>query len=86
MRLALTVLVFALAASAIGTAHADPYPWCAIYSVGDAAYNCYFLTFQQCQRTISGIGGVCRPNLFYDGRPGGAAGLSTAPRRSRNPS
>ena len=45
----------------------DPYPWCAIYS-GDAggASNCGFLTIEQCRATVSGIGGFCEPNQFYN--------------------
>ena len=50
----------------------DPYPWCAVYS-GDAggASNCGFLTIEQCRATVSGIGGSCEPNQFYN--PGRAA-------------
>ena len=32
------------------------YPWCARYDA--YAYNCGFVTFQQCQATISGAGGI----------------------------
>jgi hypothetical protein len=48
----------------------DPYPWCAVYS-GDAggASNCGFLTIEQCRATVSGIGGFCEPNQFYNPRP-----------------
>jgi uncharacterized protein DUF3551 len=48
----------------------DPYPWCAVYS-GDAggASNCGFLTIAQCRATVSGIGGSCEPNQFYNPRP-----------------
>jgi hypothetical protein len=48
----------------------DPYPWCAVYS-GDAggASNCGFLTIDQCRATVSGIGGSCEPNQFYNPRP-----------------
>jgi Protein of unknown function (DUF3551) len=49
----------------------DPYPWCAVYS-GDGAggTNCGFLTIEQCRATVSGIGGFCAPNQFYNpGRP-----------------
>jgi hypothetical protein len=70
-----------LVGSAFNPVRADPYPWCAYYSVGDAAYNCYFLTLQQCQKTIAGIGGFCRPNLFYDGRPQGSAAAAVRPSR-----
>lgn len=45
----------------------DPYPWCAVYS-GDGAggTNCGFLTIEQCRATVSGIGGFCAPNHFYN--------------------
>jgi hypothetical protein len=51
----------------------DPYPWCAVYD-GDAggASNCGFSTIEQCRATVSGIGGFCAPNQFYN--PGHAAG------------
>jgi Protein of unknown function (DUF3551) len=45
----------------------DPYPWCAVY--GDdasGASNCGFLTIEQCRATVSGIGGFCGPNQFYN--------------------
>jgi hypothetical protein len=50
----------------------DPYPWCAQYS-GSAggATNCGFLTIEQCRATVSGIGGFCVPNQFYN--PGQAS-------------
>ena len=41
----------------VGSATADPYKWCAVYNVGDAAYNCGFVTIEQCRATVSGIGG-----------------------------
>jgi len=49
----------------------DPYPWCANYG-GDAsgASNCGFLTLGQCQATVSGIGGFCEHNQFYNPRSG----------------
>jgi Protein of unknown function (DUF3551) len=52
----------------------DPYPWCAVYS-GDAggASNCGFLTIDQCRATVSGIGGSCEPNQFYNPRPAARA-------------
>lgn len=52
-----------------GASHADPYRWCAVYGGGGSggARNCGFVTIQQCQDTISGIGGICEPNGFYTG-------------------
>lgn len=46
--------------------HADPYKWCAQYSRGGGR-NCGFVTLEQCQLTVSGIGGACEPNQFYTG-------------------
>lgn len=47
----------------------DPYPWCAVYG-GDTggASNCGFSTLEQCRATVSGIGGSCEPNQFYNPR------------------
>jgi hypothetical protein len=43
------------------------YPWCANYSSGDGdgGSNCGFSTLAQCRATVSGIGGSCGPNPFY---------------------
>ena len=48
----------------------DPYPWCAVYG-GES--NCGFLTIDQCRATISGMGGFCEPNQFYNPRPAARA-------------
>ena len=50
------------------TVQADPYRWCAMYRAKGAT-NCYFVTLEQCQAAIFGMGGFCQPNNFYDGRP-----------------
>jgi len=50
----------------------DPYPWCAAYGYDmGGASNCGFLTWEQCMATVSGVGGFCEPNQFYNprGRP-----------------
>ena len=49
-------------------AQADPYRWCAQYG-RKGATNCYFLNLEQCRLAISGSGGFCTHNNFYDGRP-----------------
>jgi hypothetical protein len=50
-------------------AQADPYRWCAEYGGrSGGGTNCGFVTFQQCRAAISGLGGFCRRNAFYDGR------------------
>jgi hypothetical protein len=71
MRMTLAVLVTVLAGTAATPAHADPYRWCGVYggSDGDNGTNCYFMTLEQCRASVSGIGGFCTANNFYDGRP-----------------
>jgi hypothetical protein len=65
-------------------AHADPYQWCAEYGGfrGGGATNCYFLTLQQCQAAISGVGGFCRRNTFYTGPEGGGRSPKRKKQRS----
>ena len=47
--------------------------WCAQYSGrAGGATNCGFFTLEQCRATVSGIGGFCAPNPFYN--PCGSAG------------
>jgi hypothetical protein len=48
-----------------GPAAADPYKWCAAYRNG--SNNCGFTTIEQCQASVSGVGGSCVPNQFYTG-------------------
>ena len=69
--LALAALSLTFVGAAPEPATADPYRWCAEYSGGrgGGGRNCYFVTLQQCRATISGVGGVCTPNPFFDGRP-----------------
>ena len=45
-------------------AAAQEYPWCAVY--GWTTSNCGFVSFRQCQATISGIGGICERNPRYN--------------------
>jgi hypothetical protein len=66
MRILLLLLaVFAVTAGTGTRAQAQNYPWCAIYDVGDAAYNCGFVSREQCMATVSGIGGFCNANARY---------------------
>jgi len=73
MRIAFVgVIAFALTTLlSIDHGRADPYRWCAEYGNGDSGggTNCYFVTLEQCRATVSGNGGFCRQNGFYDGRP-----------------
>jgi hypothetical protein len=57
----------ALSMTLAAPAQAQTYPWCAEFS--GRASNCGFASWQQCQATISGIGGWCSPNPYYTGEP-----------------
>lgn len=80
MRVILAALAMLIVGSLAQPAAAyDPYKWCANYSgggTGGGATNCYFLTLEQCNAQISGMGGFCEPNQFYTG-PDRAAAAST---------
>jgi hypothetical protein len=70
MRVAIAVLFTLIVASNPQPTRADPYRWCATYGKGfGGAENCYFMTIEQCRASVSGLGGFCRPNNFYDGKP-----------------
>lgn len=49
------------------SAQAQNYPWCAVLNMGDAAYNCGFLTVQQCMDSVSGIGGILHAQHHISG-------------------
>jgi hypothetical protein len=74
MRTAFAVLLMIAAGAALDGAKADPYRWCADYAGfrGLGATNCWFLTLAQCRAAVSGVGGYCKPNPFYDGLPLGS--------------
>jgi hypothetical protein len=64
--LAAVAIVSALATSA----QADPYKWCAVYGgFGNTRESCYYMTIGQCQASVSGLGGFCKPSPWYDGKP-----------------
>lgn len=73
---AMTLAALTLLAAAAAPARAyekpyDPYPWCAAYGYDmGGASNCGFLTWEQCMATVSGVGGFCEPNQFYNPRGG----------------
>jgi hypothetical protein len=46
-------------------AQAQNYPWCAIYDEEGDAYNCGFVSFEQCMADLRGIGGSCQQNNTY---------------------
>ena len=65
MRMLGLALGVAVTVGLAGSAQAQNYPWCAVYDVGDAAYNCGFVTYEQCRASVSGIGGTCMRNTTY---------------------
>jgi hypothetical protein len=70
MRVATAILFALIAASTVQPSRADPYRWCATYGQGfGGSESCYFMTMEQCRASVSGLGGFCRPNYFYDGKP-----------------
>jgi hypothetical protein len=70
LRVGCAALLIALAGGMIDMARADPYPWCAVLGGSDdLGTGCYYMTLQQCQASVSGNGGFCTHNNFYDGRP-----------------
>ena len=66
MRVLLVIVAMFAVTAGMGTrAQAQNYPWCATYDVGDAAYNCGFVSREQCMATVRGIGGFCNVNTQY---------------------
>jgi len=79
MKKLLLTFIFSVAAIVLGGAagpgaQAQNYPWCAVLNVGALAYNCGFVTVEQCMASVSGIGGFCQLNNTY---------VPTPPRRRR---
>ena len=68
-RIIFATVVLVATLSFAESANADPYRWCAQYGGKSGATNCYFVTYEQCRAALSGNGGFCNPNTFYDGRP-----------------
>jgi hypothetical protein len=84
MRVAIAALFALIVASVSEPSQADPYRWCAQYRGKFGATNCYFVTLEQCRAAVSGNGGFCNPNNFYDGRPVTTPEDGPARRRSRS--
>jgi len=72
MRIALASLAILMIGAFGDGARADPYKWCAVYAgggMGGGSTSCYFWTIEQCRAAVSGVGGFCAENGFYDGKP-----------------
>jgi hypothetical protein len=81
---ALTVALSGLPASAQQGGY-PLYPWCAYYGGGGrgGGTNCYFSTWDQCRQAISGMGGMCGVNPFYEAYGSWYSFGGSAPRRAR---
>ena len=74
MRIALIGLavITIMLPAGVELASAQPRPWCLQTGrggPGGGIPDCTYYTLQQCRATVSGIGGYCKPNPFYDGSP-----------------
>ena len=65
---ALVVVLVILTQTPATALPCDNTRWCADYSagMGGGGTNCGFFTIEQCRATVSGIGGFCVPNQFYN--------------------
>ena len=80
MRALVLLLILLAYPSSSEAAPYDPYPWCAAYGGSwSGVSNCGFMTLQQCMATVSGMGGSCEPNQFYN--PGRSGKRNRAARR-----
>lgn len=68
MRYFVMALVLGLALPLLDAGEARAGAWCAWYD--PYTYNCGFNTFQQCQATVSGVGGYCARNVSDAPAPG----------------
>jgi hypothetical protein len=75
---AISVLAIVFASSAHAQKY-DPYPWCAVYGGSMSGSSCGFKTLQQCMATVSGVGGSCEPNQFYNPGRSGRRGKAARP-------
>ena len=65
MRLRAKVMVAALVMMpAVLTQSPASAEWCAEYSGLGGTESCGFTSFEQCQASVSGIGGFCRPSQY----------------------
>lgn len=64
---AFVLAIVAVTPGLVTRAQAQNYPWCAVLNMGDAAYNCGFVSEAQCMASVNGIGGFCQPNNLYQG-------------------
>jgi hypothetical protein len=75
MRLLHISVVGAALLAPVTAAHAQSaydYPWCAVYTGSrgaGGAMSCYYRSYGECMRTMSGIGGNCVQSPYYGHGP-----------------
>jgi hypothetical protein len=75
MRLLQMCLIAAAVVIPVTAGHAQSaydYPWCAVYTGNrgaGGAMSCYYRSFNECMRTMSGIGGNCVQSPYYGQGP-----------------
>ena len=62
MRVALAAALLLAAGETFDSANADPHGWCVIYNGKPSGTECWFVSYEQCRATASGVGGFCIPN------------------------
>ncbi len=73
MRLLQISLIGAALLASITAGHAQSaydYPWCPVYTSNrgaGGAMSCYYRSYGECMRTMSGIGGYCVQSPYYRG-------------------
>ena len=65
MKLLFVLGLVVTATAAVSPAMAQNYPWCAHTSRTGGGMNCSFTSFEQCMKTVSGMGGYCEQNTQY---------------------
>ena len=56
-----TTVIWALSFTGEANAQGKYWPWCARYDGWTIV--CGFASFGQCMATVSGVGGICQPNV-----------------------
>jgi hypothetical protein len=63
-----TLVLVLLALSGLGNA-ASAKEWCAVVYGEGGRESCHFTSFQQCQASVSGRGGFCKPSQYNAEEP-----------------
>jgi Protein of unknown function (DUF3551) len=86
MRMIFALFIGLMAFTFAGPARADQYKWCANMGGGQdgGMMNCYFVTLQQCQAYVRGVGGFCMQSPFDGNRPATSWSQTQSPPQPQN--